>query len=89
MLSSANIIHVIKLGRMRWAGHILYIWGEKVYTQDFGGERDHLEDPDRDERIWPYIYIYIWQHISHLLQGARKFRLTTHTNRFKAAAAAS
>jgi len=51
LLSSPNIIRVTKLGRMRWAGRAVRI-GEKVYTQGFGGERDHLEEPGRDGRIW-------------------------------------
>ena len=89
LLSSPNIIQVIKLGRIGWAGHAVRI-GEKVYTQGSGGERDRLEDP---EQRWDDLAlgIYTWQHVSHLLHvlnhGAGKCSLTTHTNRFRAAAA--
>jgi predicted transcriptional regulator of viral defense system len=55
---SPNIVRVIKSRRMRWAGHVARI-GRGVYRVLVGkpDRRDHLEDPDVDERIilrWIY-----------------------------------
>jgi len=36
LYSSLNIVRVIKLSKMKWAGHVAYI-GERC-TQGFGGE---------------------------------------------------
>jgi hypothetical protein len=51
LYSSPNIIRVIKLRRMRWAGHVAHT-GEKrgVYRVLVGKPegRDHLEDPGID-----------------------------------------
>jgi hypothetical protein len=38
LYSSPNIIQVIKLRRMRWAGHAACMGGEGRYKQGFGGE---------------------------------------------------
>jgi hypothetical protein len=38
MYSSPNIVWVIKLKRMRWAGHVACMGGEKRRTQGFDGE---------------------------------------------------
>jgi PAS domain-containing protein len=38
MYSSPNIIRVIKLRRMRWAGHVASIGGQERCVRDFGGE---------------------------------------------------
>ena len=49
---SQNIVRVIKLRRMRWAGHVARV-GERS-IQGFGGEtreRDHLGDPGVDGSI--------------------------------------
>jgi len=51
---SRNIVRVIELRRMRWAGHVARM-GERrgVYRVLVGKlrERDHWEDPGIDERI--------------------------------------
>ena len=56
LYSSPNIIWAIKLRRMRWARHVsMYGGGGEGYTGFWWGnlrERDHLEDPGVDERIW-------------------------------------
>jgi hypothetical protein len=48
-----NIICLLKQGRMRWVGHV--VWGEEGSIQSFGGgnlrERDYLEDQGIDGRI--------------------------------------
>jgi hypothetical protein len=52
LYSSPNIIRVIKLRRMRWAGHVR--GREKVHTGFWWGdlrEGDHLGDPGIDWRI--------------------------------------
>jgi len=38
LFSSPNIGWVIKLRRMRWAGHVAHMGGEERHIQDFGGE---------------------------------------------------
>jgi hypothetical protein len=47
LYSSPDIIRQIKSRRMRWAGHVARMAGEK-HVQGFGGkdrkEKDHLED---------------------------------------------
>ena len=51
---SPNIVRVIKLRRMRWAGHVARVGRGEVYTGFWWGsmrERDHLGDPDVDGRI--------------------------------------
>jgi len=49
---SPNIVRVIKSRRMRWAGHVTRMEGERrAYIRFLWGnlrERDHLEDPDVD-----------------------------------------
>jgi hypothetical protein len=51
LYSSPNIVRVIKLRRMRWAGH----GREESHIQGFGreswGVKDHLGDPGIDGRI--------------------------------------
>jgi hypothetical protein len=52
--ASPNIIRVIKLRRMRWAGHVARIGKGEVYKGFWWGELregDHLGDPDVDGRI--------------------------------------
>ena len=48
LYSSTNIIRVIKLKRLRWAGHVARMGKGEEHT-GFGGENlregDHLEDP--------------------------------------------
>ena len=56
LYSSPNIIWVIKLRRMRWAGYVACMGGgrEKVHTEFWCGslkERYHLEDQGIDGRI--------------------------------------
>jgi len=56
--SSPNIIWVIKLRSMRWAGYEAHR-GEEVHTWFWWGnlwKRDHLEDPDIDERMLRWIF---------------------------------
>jgi hypothetical protein len=48
---SPNIVRVIKLGRMRWAGHVAHMGGEERVLVGNLRERDHLEDPSIDGRI--------------------------------------
>ena len=36
--SPPNIVQVIKLRRMRWAGHVVLLGGEERHIQGFGGE---------------------------------------------------
>jgi hypothetical protein len=53
-LYSPNIIRVIKLRRIRWAGNVAHMGRKEVPTGFWWGnlrERDHLEDPGLDERI--------------------------------------
>jgi hypothetical protein len=38
LYSSPNIIHVIRMRRMRWAGHIALMEGEERCIQCFSGE---------------------------------------------------
>jgi hypothetical protein len=38
LYSSPNIVRVIKSRRVRWAGHVARIGGEKRCVQGFGGE---------------------------------------------------
>ena len=52
---SPNIIRVIKLRRMRWAGHVACMGRGEAYTRFWWGnlsERDHLGDPGVDGRIY-------------------------------------
>ena len=55
LYSSPNIVLVIKLRRIRWAGHVARMGGRgEAYTGFLWGnlkERDHLGDPGVDERI--------------------------------------
>jgi hypothetical protein len=52
---SPNIFRVIKSIKMRWAGHVARMGGEKRCMQGFWSgtlrERDHLEDSGIDCRI--------------------------------------
>ena len=48
---SSSTIRVIKLRRVRWAGHVAHMGGvERVLVRNLR-ERDHLEDPSIDRRI--------------------------------------
>ena len=38
LYSSPNIVRVIKSRRMRWAGHVARMGGQKRRIQGFGGE---------------------------------------------------
>jgi hypothetical protein len=54
LYSSPNIIRVIKLRRMRWAGHVASIGKKEVYTGFWWGdlrEGDNLGDTGVDLRI--------------------------------------
>jgi hypothetical protein len=54
LYSSPNIIQVMKLRRMRWAGHVACMGeGRGVYRFWWGNlrERDHLGDPSEDRSI--------------------------------------
>jgi hypothetical protein len=54
LFSSPNIGWVIKLRRMRWAGHVTYRGRGEAYTGFWWGnlrKRDHLQDPGVDGRI--------------------------------------
>jgi len=54
LYSLPNIVQVIKLRRMRWAGHVVLVGRGEVSTGFWWGnlrERDHLGDPDVDGRI--------------------------------------
>jgi hypothetical protein len=58
LYSSPNTIRIIKLRRMRWAGHVECM-GEKVHTGFWWGdlrEGDHLGDPCVDGRILKWIF---------------------------------
>jgi hypothetical protein len=51
---SPNIVRVIKLRRIRWAGHVAHMGRGEAYTGFWWGnqgERDHLGDPGVDGRI--------------------------------------
>ena len=48
---SPNIVWVIKLRRMRWAGHVAHMGGEERVLVGNLRERDHFEDPSIDGRI--------------------------------------
>jgi hypothetical protein len=39
LYSSPNIDRVIKLRRMRWAGHVAHMGREEAYTGGFDGEK--------------------------------------------------
>jgi hypothetical protein len=48
LYASPNVIRVIKLRRMRWAGHVARMGRGDVYTRFWWGnlrEGDHVEDP--------------------------------------------
>jgi len=53
LYSSPNIVRVIKLRRMRWAGHVARMGESRgVYRVLVGKpEKEHLEDPGVDRRI--------------------------------------
>jgi len=54
LYSSTNIVQVIK-PRMRWVGHVARMGRGEVYTGFWWGnlgEREHLEDPCEDRRIF-------------------------------------
>jgi hypothetical protein len=54
LYSSSKLVQVIKLRRMRWAGHLRYGGRGQAYTVFWWGnlrERDHLEDAGIDGRI--------------------------------------
>jgi len=51
---SPNIVRLIKLRKMRWAGHVACMGRGEVYTECWWGnlrERDYLGDPGLDGRI--------------------------------------
>jgi hypothetical protein len=53
LYSSPNTVRVIKLRRMRWAGHVARMRRRKVCTGCWWGnlrERGHCRDPDVDGR---------------------------------------
>jgi hypothetical protein len=57
MYSSPNIIQVIKLRRMRWAGHVACMGEKRVACKILVGrprEGDHLGDSGTDGRIILY-----------------------------------
>jgi len=63
MHSSLNIIWVIKLRIMRWAGHVARRGRGEVYTGCGSGnlgERDHLENLSVDGRIKIYLQETGW-----------------------------
>jgi len=52
--SSPNVVRLMKLGIMRWVGHVARIWEKRVHTGIWWGnlrERDHLEDRGTDGRV--------------------------------------
>jgi hypothetical protein len=54
MYFSPSIIRVIKSRRMKWTGHVAYMWERKGVDMVLVGkpeEGDHLEDPGVDGRI--------------------------------------
>jgi hypothetical protein len=51
MYSSSNVIPVIKLETIRWAGHVARMGRGEVLTGRNPGERNHLEDLGVDDRI--------------------------------------
>ena len=54
LYSSPSIVWVIKLRRIRWAGHVAHMGERRGIYRVFMGkpeERDHLGDPGVDERI--------------------------------------
>ena len=48
---SPNIVRVMKLRRMRWAGHVARVGERRGVYRVLVGKRDHLEDPGVDGRI--------------------------------------
>jgi len=51
LYSSPNIVRVIKLRRMRWAGHVARMGEMSGFWWGNPREREHLEDPGVDGRI--------------------------------------
>jgi hypothetical protein len=52
--SSPKAVRVMKLKRMRWAGHVARIWEKRVHTGLWWGnlrERNHLEDRGIDGKV--------------------------------------
>jgi hypothetical protein len=76
-LYSPNIVRVIKLRRMSWAGYVARIWvGRGVYWVWWGNlkERDHWGDPGVDGRIilgWIFrnLDVGVWTGLSWLRIG--------------------
>jgi len=61
---SPNIVTVIKCRKMNWAGHVARMGeGRDVYRVCWGilRERDHLEDPDLDEKIILKLVFVKWK----------------------------
>jgi hypothetical protein len=75
---SPNVVRVVKLKRMRWAGHVVRMVAKRnVYRVWWGNlrERDHLGDPGVDVKIilrWIFRkwYLGIWTGSSWLRIGA-------------------
>jgi hypothetical protein len=64
LYSSPDIVRVVKSRRMRWAGHVAHMGRGEAYTGFCWRnlrERDHLEDPGLDGRIF---LRYIFRDIS-------------------------
>ena len=79
LYSSPNIARVVKLRRMRWAGHVVRMGGESRTGFRWGNlrERDHWGDPGVDGRIIIIIIIIIREWDVGVWAGLNWLRIAT------------